>query len=63
MARHDEEDSLRPVGHEIGAKLDDLSIFELDARINLLRTEIARLEAAKTRKEDAAKSASSFFKS
>jgi uncharacterized small protein (DUF1192 family) len=63
MARHDDEEARRPVAHEVGAKLDDLSISELDARIKLLRDEIARLEAAKNLKQDAVKSASSFFKS
>jgi len=62
MAGHDDEDIRRPVAHEICAKLDDLSISELDARIDLLRREIVRLEAAKVHKEDAVKSASSFFK-
>jgi len=63
MARQDEEEARRPVAHEVGAKLDNLSILELDARIELLRHEIVRLEAAKTLKQAALASASSFFKS
>ena len=34
------------MSHDIGQPLDALSIGELEERIDLLRTEIARLEAA-----------------
>jgi uncharacterized small protein (DUF1192 family) len=52
----------RPTVHEIGQKLDDLSVTELDDRIVLLRTEIERLEAAKASKQAARDAAGSFFK-
>ena len=39
----------KPV-HEIGQPLDALSVHELDERIDALRAEIARLEAAKAAK-------------
>jgi uncharacterized small protein (DUF1192 family) len=58
----DDEAIRRPAVHQIGDKLDDLSVAELDARIGLLREEIARLEAAKLTKKDAAAAATSFFK-
>jgi uncharacterized small protein (DUF1192 family) len=52
----DEEEFKRPTAHEVGMRLDALSVEELQARIALLREEIARLEAAieakrKTRSE------------
>ena len=59
----DEDEVRRPAQHQVGARLDDVSIAELDARIALLRAEILRLEAAKDDKQSAAAAASSFFKS
>jgi uncharacterized small protein (DUF1192 family) len=52
----DEEEIKRPTTHEVGMRLDALSVEELQARIALLREEIARLDAAieakrKTRSE------------
>jgi uncharacterized small protein (DUF1192 family) len=58
----DEDEVRRQATHQIGEKLDDLSIGELDLRIALLRAEIARLEAAQAQKQRAAAAASSFFK-
>ena len=58
----DEDDIRRPTTHQIGEKLDDLSVAELAARIDLLREEIARLEAVTTQKRSAATAATSFFK-
>jgi uncharacterized small protein (DUF1192 family) len=51
MAVFDEESVFgqkpkKPPRHEIGQTLDDLSAPELAERIELLRAEIARLEAA-----------------
>lgn len=49
----------RPASHEIGAELSALSIAELEERIELLRDEIARIEAelqAKGSTRDAAES-------
>ncbi|HMN73661.1 MAG TPA: DUF1192 domain-containing protein [Rhodoblastus sp.] len=48
--------------HEIGQPLDTLSVGELAERIELLRGEIARLEAAKTAKAASAAAAAAFFK-
>jgi uncharacterized small protein (DUF1192 family) len=52
----DDEDVKNPVSHEVGMRLDALSVEELEARIALLNEEIARLSAAidakrKTRSE------------
>ncbi|WP_158809029.1 DUF1192 domain-containing protein [Beijerinckia sp. L45] len=58
----DEDDIRRPATHQVGEKLDDLSVAELEARILLLRDEIARLEAARTQKQSAVAAAASFFK-
>ncbi len=59
----DEDNARRSVSHQLGERLDDLSLADLDARVSLLRDEIARLEAAKAAKQDAAAAAASFFKS
>ena len=48
--------------HKIGRKLDDISVTELDARIALLREEIARLEATRDQKRAAQAAADAFFK-
>ncbi|GLS44728.1 DUF1192 domain-containing protein [Methylobacterium brachythecii] len=61
---HDEDVRPRkPASHEIGQKLDELSVGDLVERIALLRTEIERLEAAKLAKEAARNAAGSIFKS
>ena len=52
----------RPATHEIGQKLDALSVDDLAERIALLRGEIERLEAARTAKEAAKTAAGSIFK-
>ncbi|MFV0281979.1 MAG: DUF1192 domain-containing protein [Rhodoblastus sp.] len=49
--------------HEIGQPLDSLSVGELAERIELLRAEIERLEAAARAKTASAAAAASFFKS
>jgi uncharacterized small protein (DUF1192 family) len=63
MAREDDEEVRSRATHEVGAKLDELSISEIDARIELLRQEILRLESARSLKKAALASAGSFFKS
>ncbi len=61
---HDDESRpRRPASHEIGEKLDELSVGDLAERVALLRAEIERLEAAKTAKEAARQAAGSIFKS
>ncbi|KAB1069615.1 DUF1192 family protein [Methylobacterium planeticum] len=48
--------------HEIGQKLDDLSVDDLDLRIAALRAEIERLEAARAAKQAALAAAGSIFR-
>jgi uncharacterized small protein (DUF1192 family) len=58
-----DEEAPRPAAHfEIGQPLDLLSVAELEARIEALRAEIARLEAAVTSKQAASAAAEAFFK-
>ena len=64
MPLFDEEDRPRPkVVHEIGQELALLSVAELEARIALLKGEIARLEADIARKRSTRSAADQFFKS
>jgi uncharacterized small protein (DUF1192 family) len=59
------EDDDRPkkkIAHEIGQDLSLLSVRELDERIVLLKEEIARLEADKTKKNATRSAADQFFK-
>ena len=59
----DEDDRPRkPASHEIGQKLDTLSVGDLAERIALLKSEIARLEATMAAKEAAKTAAGSVFK-
>ncbi len=48
--------------HVLGEPLDTLSVDELAARIELLRTEIERLELARSKKDASRTAAASFFK-
>jgi uncharacterized small protein (DUF1192 family) len=63
MANEDDDRPRKKVTHEIGQDLSLLSVEELDERIALLTTEIARLEAAATKKRASKDAANSFFKS
>lgn len=59
----DEEDRpRRRITHELGEKLDDLSVRDFDERIALLNAEIVRLEGAKLVKQRALDQAGSVFK-
>lgn len=58
----DDERPLRRITHEIGQDLSTLSIEELAARVDLLHTEIARLEAARAAKQAQRQAADAFFK-
>lgn len=63
MAAIDEDD--RPekkIAHEIGQDLTLLSVEELGARIELMRGEIARLEADSAKKRASRSAADQFFK-
>ncbi|HEX8418093.1 MAG TPA: DUF1192 domain-containing protein [Methylobacterium sp.] len=62
MREEDEHRGRRAATHELGAKLDDLSVEELGERIVLLRQEIDRLEAARAEKRAARDAAGSIFK-
>jgi uncharacterized small protein (DUF1192 family) len=63
MAAADDDDRpKKKVAHEIGQDLALLSVRELDERIALLQSEIARLEANKTGKQASRQSADQFFK-
>jgi uncharacterized small protein (DUF1192 family) len=48
--------------HDLGQDLSTLSVHELDERIELLKSEIARLTEARGRKEASKNAASAFFK-
>jgi uncharacterized small protein (DUF1192 family) len=52
----------RPAAHEIGQPLGLLSVAELDERVEALRAEIARLEAARAAKQAASAAADAFFR-
>jgi len=52
----------RKLAHEIGENLEFLSAEELRARADVLREEIARLEAAAKAREDSRRAADAFFK-
>lgn len=65
MARDEEElfaPKTTPARHELGQPLDALSVDELSERIALLRTEIARLEAARENKSASRTAADAFFR-
>ena len=51
-----------PASHEIGQPIDALSVHELEERIEALKAEIARLEAAIKAREATKNAASAFFK-
>jgi uncharacterized small protein (DUF1192 family) len=61
-AIEDDERPKKKIAHEIGQELGLLSVRELDERIDLLRQEIARLEADKVRKQATRSAADQFFK-
>lgn len=59
----EDDDRPRKISHEIGQDLSLLSVEELTERVALLKTEIARLEEAATRKRASRDVANSIFKS
>jgi uncharacterized small protein (DUF1192 family) len=61
-ALEDEERPKKKMVHEIGQDLALLSVEELSERIDALKDEIARLEAARARKEASRNVADQFFK-
>lgn len=63
MPAFDEDDQpKKKLVHEIGQDLTQLSADELADRIALLRAEIARLEADRTKKQALKSAADMFFK-
>ena len=62
MSLFDDEKPRKKVAHEIGQDLSLLSADELNARIALLKSEIARLEADAVLKTSSRSAAESFFK-
>jgi uncharacterized small protein (DUF1192 family) len=63
MAAIDDDDRpKKKISHEIGQDLSLLSVKELDERVALLRSEIARLEADKTGKQASRQTADQLFK-
>jgi uncharacterized small protein (DUF1192 family) len=52
----------RKITHDMGQELSLLSVAELSERIVLLKDEIARLEAEKSRKHASKSAADTFFK-
>jgi uncharacterized small protein (DUF1192 family) len=58
-----EDDKPRPAPtYVVGQPLDQLSVAELDARIDELRREVARLEAARAQKQAAQTAAEAVFR-
>ena len=62
MAMFDEEAPKKKLAHEIGEDLSKLSLDELADRIEVLKAEIARIEAVLEAKKASATAAESFFK-
>jgi uncharacterized small protein (DUF1192 family) len=62
MPIEDDEAPRKKISHGIGQDLSLLSLEELTERIALLTGEIARLEAAATKKRASKDAADSFFK-
>ena len=61
-AMDDEDRPKKKIVHEMGQDLTLLSVRELDERVALLKEEIARLEADKTKKQAQRSAADQFFK-
>jgi uncharacterized small protein (DUF1192 family) len=61
--RDEDDKPKKKFTHEIGQELSALSVFELKERIEILKAEIVRLEAAAAAKGSAKSAADSFFKS
>jgi uncharacterized small protein (DUF1192 family) len=62
MAAIEDDDKPKKLAHEIGQDLALLSLKELDERIAVLQDEIARLEAARAKKQASRFAADQFFK-
>lgn len=62
MRDADEGRARETVSHRVGEVLDTLSVEELDARIAILKAEIARIETARAAKTEALARAGSIFR-
>ena len=62
MTFFDDDRPAKKLAHEIGSDLSMLSVGDRDARIDLLKEEIARLESDKQKKQAGRMAADSFFK-
>ncbi|MFC3074387.1 DUF1192 domain-containing protein [Shinella pollutisoli] len=62
MSLFDDDRPAKKTAHEIGSDLSLLSVDELSARIELLKEEIARLEAERTRKGASRAAAEGLFR-
>ena len=58
----DDDRPKKKIAHEIGQDLSLLSITEINERIELLKAEIARLEANRASKQATKSAADQFFK-
>ena len=58
----DEDDIRKPKGHEVGMVLDTMSVEELEERIAMLETEIARLKGAIDARKQTRNAAESLFR-
>ena len=61
-ATDDDDRPKKKLAHEVGQDLGLLSVEELEERVQLLRDEIARLEADMTQKRAKRSAADQFFK-
>ena len=62
MPTEDDDRPKKKVSHEIGQDLSLLAVEELTERVALLKSEIARLEEAATKKRASKDAANAFFK-
>ena len=62
MSLFDDDRPARKTVHEIGSDLSLLSVDELAARIEILKEEIARLEAERVKKGASRSAAESLFR-
>ncbi len=63
MALFEDDRPKRKVTHEVGQDLYLLSVGDLNERIAYLNTEIARLEADRSQKQNSKTAANALFKS
>ena len=63
MSLFEEERPKKPAAHEVGADLSLLSVEELGKRVELLKSEILRVEAEMGRKAAGRRAADNLFRS